>query len=146
MVSDSRDVSRPNLEAARVRPEVGTQKCGTESLAWQSAGCGPVPRQTYIDILQRGKVQRRAILERLHKLLDPCLMISILIHGSDCPGLSPGWSDASQCGVPTSPFALTESHSPLITNPCPTLQLVTIERCAVAAASHDQHSGGDQLV
>ena len=89
MVSDSRDVSRPNLEAARVRPEVGTQKCGTESLAWQSARYGPARRLTNIDILAGGKVQRRAILERLDKRFDPRVMISILGHGSDCPGQSP---------------------------------------------------------
>jgi hypothetical protein len=52
------------------------------------AACGSraIRRLADIDILLRGKVQRSAILELLHKVVDPPVVISIIIHGSGCPG------------------------------------------------------------
>lgn len=62
-VGDSRHVSRPNREAARVRPDVGIQECGTEGLAWHQATSRPACGLTDTHILAGCKVQRRTILK-----------------------------------------------------------------------------------
>jgi hypothetical protein len=44
------------------------------------------------------------------------------------------------------PLALAKSHSALEPDSRPPLQLVEVERFTVVAASHDQHSGSNQLI
>jgi hypothetical protein len=41
---------------------------------------------------------------------------------------------------------LAPSHHPVIADPRPSVELFIVQRGAVAAASHDQHSGGNQLI
>jgi hypothetical protein len=66
----------------------------TESIARKPAACGPARSLTDVDILAGGEVQLLVILERFHDLGNPRTMISILIHGSDCPGRSDDTSAA----------------------------------------------------
>jgi hypothetical protein len=49
-------------------------------------------------------------------------------------------------GSGPSPFALAGPHPPLITHPGPALQLVVVQRLAITAASHDQHSRRNKLI
>jgi hypothetical protein len=50
-------------------------------------------------------------------------------------------------GIATSSaLTLARPHSPLITHPCPALQLGIVRRLTVAASGEEEHPGTDQLI